>query len=73
MEVHILDWFRRVEVFYTVTYSKKPPDRHEVMSRSGAYSSCEINMHNTDTVLDKAPGQEAFSTLVRVWEISFEK
>ena len=23
----------------------------------------EINMHNADTVLDKAPGQEAFSTV----------
>ncbi len=36
-------------------FSKKPPDQHEVMSRSGAY--------NADTFLDKAPGKEAFSTV----------
>ena len=24
----------------------------------------EINMHNADTVLNKAPGQEAFSTVI---------
>ncbi len=30
----------------TLTHSKKPPDRNEVMSRSGAYSRCDLQMQH---------------------------
>ncbi len=39
------------KVFSTISLSR---DEHEY----------EINMHNADTVLDKAPGQEAFCTVI---------